>query len=295
MSVSSMPRPEHYLSIDAANPRHAERALADLRDGLSQWRLAFALARLDLRNRYRGSVLGPFWVTMTTAAMVVALGFFYSYMMKVDPCALFPWLAISLILWAMISQVITEGAECFISGEGVIRQVSLPFTVHVLRCVLRNLLVAAHNLPLVFVVMFLFDISPGLAGLAFFGGLLIFVVNAFWIAFFLGIVCARFRDVSPIIASLMQLFFFITPIIWLPEQLGDRIAWLEGGDVERHPVDEVGRRGREELLLRRRRVPAACAADADSFEEWPEDDVVVGAPPLGPRRTSASSCAWRLA
>jgi lipopolysaccharide transport system permease protein len=200
--------------------------MLDMRDGFGHWRLAVALAWGDIKHRYRGSVLGPFWVTLTTAAMVVALGFFYSFIMKVDPGTFFPWLAISLILWAMISQAITDGAECFISGEGVIRQVSLPFTVHVLRCVLRNLLVAAHNLPLVFVVMFLFDISPGLAGLAFFAGLLLFVVNAFWMAFFLGMVCARFRDVSPIITSLMQLFFFMTPIIWLPEQLGDRIAWL---------------------------------------------------------------------
>jgi lipopolysaccharide transport system permease protein len=103
----------------------------------------------------------------------------------------------------------------------------LPYTVHVLRSVFRNLLVAAHNLPLVFAVMFLFDVSPGLTGFVFFaGGLLLFVVNALGVAFFLGMICARFRDISPIIASLMQLFFFMTPIIWLPEQLGDRVAWL---------------------------------------------------------------------
>ena len=109
--------------FDASEPRRLARAVSDLRDGFGHWRLAFALAWGDIKHRYRGSVLGPFWVTLTTAAMVVALGFFYSFIMKVDPGALFPWLAISLILWAMISQAITEGAECFISGEGVIRQV----------------------------------------------------------------------------------------------------------------------------------------------------------------------------
>ncbi|MFM7609205.1 MAG: hypothetical protein ACKO9A_10075 [Alphaproteobacteria bacterium] len=77
MSVSSMPRTEHYLFIDAANPRHAERALADLRDGLSQWRLALALARLDLRNRYRGSVLGPLWMSLSSLIMLIGLGLLY--------------------------------------------------------------------------------------------------------------------------------------------------------------------------------------------------------------------------
>ena len=212
--------------FDATEPRRHARALGDFRDGFAQWRLAVALAWGDIKHRYRGSVLGPFWVTLTTAAMVVALGFFYSYILKVDPGTYFPWLAISLILWAMISQAITEGADCFIAAEGVIRQMPLPFTAHVLRCVLRNLLVAAHNLPLVLAVMLLFDVAPGPGGLAFLAGFLLFLCNAFWAAFFLGMICARFRDVPPIIASLMQLAFFLTPIIWLPEQLGDRAAWL---------------------------------------------------------------------
>jgi len=65
--------------FDAANPERVQRALADLREGILQWRLAAALAWGDIKHRYRGSVLGPFWVTLTTAAMVVALGFFYSH------------------------------------------------------------------------------------------------------------------------------------------------------------------------------------------------------------------------
>ena len=212
--------------FDASQPRRAARAFADFRDGFARWRLAVALAWGDIKHRYRGSVLGPFWVTLTTAAMVAALGFFYSYILKVDPGTYFPWLAISLILWAMISQAITEGSDCFISAEGVIRQMPLSFTVHVLRTVVRNVMVAAHNLPLIFAVMFIFDVSPGLSGLAFLAGFLLFLCNAFWAAFFLGMICARFRDIPPIIASLMQLAFFLTPIIWLPEQLGDRAAWL---------------------------------------------------------------------
>jgi lipopolysaccharide transport system permease protein len=212
--------------FNASEPRRMSRACADLQDGFRRWRLACALAWGDIKNRYRGSILGPFWVTLTTAAMVVALGFFYSFILKVDPGAYFPWLAISLILWSMISQAVSEGADCFTSVESMIRQMQLPFTVHVLRCVIRNLLIMVHNVPLILVVMFLFDVFPGFAGLAFFVGLMLFLFSTFWVAFFLGIICARYRDVPPIIASLMQLFFFITPVIWLPEQLGERVTFL---------------------------------------------------------------------
>ncbi|MFN9090755.1 MAG: ABC transporter permease [Alphaproteobacteria bacterium] len=222
--MSATPSPKRFF--DASKPERALRARADLREGFAQWRLAAALAWGDIKHRYRGSVLGPFWVTLTTAAMVVALGFFYSHIMRVDPGTFFPWLAISLILWGMVSQSVTDGAECFASAEAVIRQIPLPFTVHVLRCVLRNLLVAMHNLPLIIAVMVIFDVSPGFGLLAIVPGLLLFLCNAFSVAFFLGMVCARFRDIPPIISSLMQLCFFVTPIIWLPELLGDRAGWL---------------------------------------------------------------------
>ena len=76
MLKNSFAQSETYL-FDAGLPRRGEVAYADLRDGLASWRLAWALARLDLRNRYRGSVIGPFWVTLSTAAMLVGLGLLY--------------------------------------------------------------------------------------------------------------------------------------------------------------------------------------------------------------------------
>jgi len=217
---------QHLRIFDAAQPQRQARALGDLREGFSQWRLALALAWGDIKHRYRGSVLGPIWVTLTTAAMVVALGFFYSYILKIDPGTFFPWLAISLILWAMMTGAVTDGADALASAESIIRQMPLPFTVHVLRCVLRNLIVAAHNLPLMIIVLWIFGVTPGWSSLAALAGLLLFVSNAFWVAFFLGMLCARFRDIPPIIASLLQLMFFITPIIWMPEQLGDKETLL---------------------------------------------------------------------
>ena len=203
---------QHLRIFDAAQPQRQARALGDLREGFSQWRLALALAWGDIKHRYRGSVLGPIWVTLTTAAMVVALGFFYSYILKIDPGTFFPWLAISLILWAMMTGAVTDGADALASAESIIRQMPLPFTVHVLRCVLRNLIVAAHNLPLMIIVLWIFGVTPGWSSLAALAGLLLFVSNAFWVAFFLGMLCARFRDIPPIIASLLQLMFFITPM-----------------------------------------------------------------------------------
>jgi lipopolysaccharide transport system permease protein len=224
MSVSPMPRPEHYLSIDAANPRHAERALADLRDGLSQWRLA--LARLDLRNRYRGSVLGPLWMSLSTLIMLIGLGLLYGTLFKLGLANYLPHLAVSLIIWQWMSTCITEACSTLIGAEGVIRQMRLPYTLHALRIAFRNSLVAAHSLPIILLVFLVFGHVPGPEGFLAIFGLLLIGINMLAGGLLLGMMCARFRDIPSLVGNVVQLAFFASPILWKPELLGDAMVWM---------------------------------------------------------------------
>ncbi|WBV42771.1 ABC transporter permease [Pseudoroseomonas cervicalis] len=212
--------------IDASQPDRRGRAMADLHDGLTGWRLAWALARLDLRNRYRGSVIGPFWVTLSTAAMVGGLGLLYSQLFRMDLATYLPHLATSLIVWNALAAMVADATVCLSGAEGVIRQLRLPLTVHALRCVFRNALNAAHSLPLILLVFALVWHWPGVEVLLVIPGLAILAVNALSAALFLGMVCARFRDIGPIVANVMQMAFFLTPVIWKPELLGEGAKWL---------------------------------------------------------------------
>jgi lipopolysaccharide transport system permease protein len=214
-----------YVS-DASQPRRRAAALEDVATGLRRWRLPAALARLDIRNRYRGSVLGPFWLTLSTAVMVVGLGLLYSSLFKMELAGYLPFIAVSLIVWNMIAQTVTDACTSLTSAEGIIRQVPLPFSVHVLRCVFRNALIAAHSLPLIALVFLACGTMPGPEVVLLLPGLALVVVNAFFVALFLGMLCARFRDIAPIVASVMQLAFFMSPVLWKPELLGDLAVWL---------------------------------------------------------------------
>ncbi|MBO1080030.1 ABC transporter permease [Roseomonas haemaphysalidis] len=209
---------------DARNPQRGARALADLVRGFSSWRLAWALARLDLRNRYRGSVIGPFWVTLSTAVMVVGLGLLYSQLLKQDITTYLPHLAVSLIVWNTIAALVPDATTCLSSAEGVIRQLPLPLTTHALRCVFRNAVAAAHSLPLIVVVFLAMGHMPGVEAFLAIPGLLLLALNAFAASIFLGMICARFRDIGQIVTNVMQLAFFMTPVIWRVELLGEN-AW----------------------------------------------------------------------
>ena len=225
--LQSLPSPPAVLYVsDASRPRRLERALEDLATGFARWRLAAALARLDIRNRYRGSVLGPFWLSLSTAIMVVALGLLYSTLFKLPLADYLPFLAVSLIIWNLVAQVAGDACTSLTSAEGIIRQLPLPYTVHALRCVFRNAVIAAHSLPLILVVFLVFGQMPGPEAVLALPGLLLLAVNAFAVALFLGMLCARFRDIPPIVANVVQLAFFLSPVIWEPELLGERARWL---------------------------------------------------------------------
>ncbi|HZF77474.1 MAG TPA: ABC transporter permease [Acetobacteraceae bacterium] len=211
---------------DAADPRHLERALGDLAGGMRCWRLAWALAWLDIRNRYRGSVLGPFWMTASTAIMVVAIGLVYSTLFRMPLREYMPWLAVSLLIWNTISQIVNDACLSLIGSEGVIRQMRLPYTVHILRFVIRNAIVAAHSLPLIAVVLLLTGAIPGPEAVLAIPGLLLVALNGFAVGLFLGMICARFRDIPQIVTNVMQLAFFLSPVLWKPVLLGPAAAWL---------------------------------------------------------------------
>lgn len=212
--------------FDAAAPRRRERALEDLQGGLARWRLAWALARSDITHRYRGSVLGPFWLTLSTAVMLAALGILYAKLFRMDVASYLPWLAVSLIVWNTISQIVSDATVSLTGAEGVIRQMPLPYSVHALRVVFRNAVIAAHNLPLIGVVFAVFGVAPTWWALAAIPGFVLIAVAAFAASIFLGMICARFRDIPPIVGSVMQIAFFISPVIWKPEMVGHWEPWL---------------------------------------------------------------------
>jgi lipopolysaccharide transport system permease protein len=209
----------------SAATRH-RLAVNDLLEGLRLWPLAWKLASLDIRLRYRGSLLGPFWLTLSTAIMVGALGFLYSALFHTDVHEYLPFLALSQVLWFFLNSVVNESCTAFTQAEGIIRAVRMPYFMHALQMLARNGLVLAHNVVVIVVVDIIFVVWPGWYGLLALPGFVVWIIDSLAICLLLGAFCARFRDIGPIVASVMQIAFFLTPVIWQPAQLGDRAGFL---------------------------------------------------------------------
>jgi lipopolysaccharide transport system permease protein len=202
-------------------------ALRDVTDGLRLWHLACTLAWLDIRLRYRGSILGPFWLTLSTAIMVGSLGVLYATLFHMDVHDYLPFLALSQVLWAFLSTMVSEACTCFTQAEGMIRAVRMPLFLHALRLLVRNVLVLAHNVAVIVAVYIYFEVWPGWHAFLSLPGFVVWGVDALAVSLLLGAFCARFRDIVPIIGSVMMIAFFLTPVIWQPEQLGRNAVMLK--------------------------------------------------------------------
>jgi lipopolysaccharide transport system permease protein len=194
-------------------------AVRDLRESARLWRLCWTLAFLDIRLRYRGSMLGPFWLTLSTGLMVSAMGVLYSELLHISLHEYLPFLTASLVLWGFISTLFAEACYTYTANDGMIRTIRIPFSLYAARTVLRNLVVLAHNLVIVVAVDLFVWTGPGI------GGLLAIPALALWIVDSLGALCARFRDIPPIVGSVVQMSFFVTPVLWKPQLVGAH-QWL---------------------------------------------------------------------
>ncbi|HEU5473277.1 MAG TPA: ABC transporter permease [Actinophytocola sp.] len=239
-------------------PNHAPsrsfaRAVQDLTGGWRDRELWSHLGWQDIKQRYRRSVLGPFWITISQGVLALGLGLLYSQLFKLHLPTFLPFIVTGFIVWTFISGSLTEGMETFITNEGLIKHLPAPLTVYALRTVWRQTIMFGHNMIVYVIVIVIFFgavdqpygmttgtcqagstgiCHPGLGwySLTAIPAFLLIAVNAGWITMFLGIISTRFRDFPQLIGSIIQLMFYLTPIVWPIDQLysgGDRssVSW----------------------------------------------------------------------
>ena len=194
----------------------------DISQALKQTELAGMLGWQDVKQRYRRSKLGPFWLTISMGVMIGALGLVFGGIFNSPMREFLPFLAAGIILWTYISTVINEGCTAFIASDAVIKQLPLPMFTHVMRVVWRNLVILVHNVVIIPLIFIIFLRPLDAVALLAIPGLILTTLTLAWVALLAGVLCTRYRDLAQIVASVLQIAFYITPIIWMPSMLTGR-------------------------------------------------------------------------
>ncbi|TWH42258.1 ABC-2 type transport system permease protein [Rhodococcus rhodochrous J38] len=202
-----------------SSSRSFRRAFQDLREGFNHRELWLLLGWQDIKQRYRRSVLGPFWITIATGVSAIAMGVLYGTLFNLDVPEFLPYVALGFIIWNLIQGSILEGADVFMSNEGLIKQLPTPLSVHVYRLVWRQMILFAHNIVIYIGIFIFFPRQLYWTAFLAIPALALIAINAVWVSLVFGILATRYRDIAPLLGSIVQLLFFMTPIIWTEKTL----------------------------------------------------------------------------
>ena len=202
-------------------------AWGDLSESLRKPYLWRGLAWFDVKQRFRRSVLGPLWITLSMAALIAGMGPLYGAIFDLDLKSYLPFLALGVIVWGFMSSAMTESCNAFITGARVIRQTRLPLSSFVLRTIWRNLIVLAFNSVLIVAVVAYAGVPSLMRVLGSVLGLALLTIAMIGMGFLISVFCTRYRDMQQLVVSMLQILMFLTPVFWRADQLPRRSLIIE--------------------------------------------------------------------
>jgi len=204
----------------ALTARQLDLAVDDLQSGISSWRLSHFLAWQDIKQRYRRSTLGPIWMTLSFGIQIFTMGFLSAALFGARLEKSFPYVCAGMLLWGLITTTVSDGAGLFVASARYITQIKCPLSVFLIQAIWRNIMIAGHNVAIYVAIALYFVVIPSPSLILWPLGLLLVVVCLSWMALVAAVVSARYRDVPLIIANIFAVLFWLTPLIYFPEQLG---------------------------------------------------------------------------
>ena len=214
-------------------------ALIDVIAGIQALNIWGRLGWRDTKRRYRRTLFGPFWSTVSLGLFVVSLGLLWANLWGQNVKTYLPYLTSGMLCWALFSAICTEGCASFVAQELLIKQLRISYTLLACATVWRNVIVFFHNIIIYVMVGLYGGVPVTWATLLVVPGFALLWLNMIWIATLLGAACTRYRDIQQLISNLLQISLFLTPIFWTPEQLKGRMAILVTYNPLYHFIDIV--------------------------------------------------------
>lgn len=193
----------------------------------------FAMVRRDFASRYLGSLLGGLWALLTPLATILVYLVIFSAVMKgrmpgsTDSLSYGIFLCTGILIWTYFAEVISRCQSTFVENANLLKKLSFPritLPVVVLLSATLNFLLVAAVFLLLLVVLGRF---PGVAILACVPLIAIQQGLALGIGMLLGTLHVFFRDVGQIWLVVVNLWFWVTPIVYVPEVLPEATrSWI---------------------------------------------------------------------
>jgi lipopolysaccharide transport system permease protein len=183
------------------------------------WRqraICFALARRNLKVRYKQTIIGAAWAIIQPLILMAVFTVFFGMLIRIStddiPYVIFVFTG--LVLWHSFSRVLNEGSASIVTDAALVTRVYFPRIYLPLSAVLTGFVDQAFSLLALVVLLALYEQAPGWPALLMPFFLLLAVVTAFGCILWLAPTYAAYRDTAQIVPFITQLGMFLSPVIY---------------------------------------------------------------------------------
>jgi lipopolysaccharide transport system permease protein len=206
--------------------------LSPLRRTWAHRALVAALVRRELAARYRGSALGFLWSLLNPLLLLLVYAtvfrFVFAPRADVRPYALF--LFGGVLAWGFVSSSLLDAIETFRSNGPLLRKTTVAPEVFPAAAVLARLVHLVLALPVLGAAIVFAalrgGVAPGAAVVEFPIVLALLALTVFGAALAVSALAVHFGDVRDVVANLLTLAFFVTPVLYPTESVPERWRWL---------------------------------------------------------------------
>jgi lipopolysaccharide transport system permease protein len=206
--------------------KYLKYGISDFYFGLKSWPLWLLLGWMEVKQRYHRSSLGPFWLTISMGVHIITMGVVFGSIFVRDTAEYLPTLAIGIVFWNYLSQSLQESCYTFIDGGTYLKQIKISYSILIYRVAWRNFIIFIHNAIIMVLVVVYFNISNLHVLIYLIPGMVLFMLNIIWVSSLLGLMSARFRDVPQIVSSVMQILFYVSPLLFTADLIPKKHYWI---------------------------------------------------------------------
>lgn len=213
------------MTSDLARPKN-DSALSDLISGAKKFELWIALSHDDVRFRFKRTALGLAWITVSYLVFVAAKVIIFGAIAPQPTTWFLLYVASGFLAWTFLSGSILDACNVFVTSENWILGLKLPYYLYIFQNIFRETIFFVYNSIIVFIAFIFLRWEHAAQAVWVIPAFAAYVLNAIAVNMYLGPLCTRYRDITQIIQSGLRVLFFLTPLVWTPEQIGEVANWL---------------------------------------------------------------------
>ena len=174
------------------------------------------LTKTDFKLRYQGSVLGYLWALLRPLMMFAILYIVFAKLLKIGgDIPHYPvYLLCGTTMWSFFTECTSQGIQAIVNRGDLLRKISFQKYIVVVSATLTAVINMLINLVVIIVFALINGVAPSPTWLLAIPAIFEIYLLSLGLAFLLGSINVKYRDITSIWDVLIQALFYAVPIIY---------------------------------------------------------------------------------